>query len=315
VRVGAFGDERRQARFDEGAAAMTDTLYIIGNGFDLHHGIPSSYKEFGRYLKARDHATYDVMDRYFDVNADFWAEFEERLASFDSNTLVEDAGDFLKSYGAEDWSDAFHHDYQFEINRVVKAISAMLRTRFAEWVRQLPIPAPSSIAGRPVPLDKSATYLNFNYTPSLQRLYDLPEDRILHIHGAASSPDAQLVLGHGWDHNPYPITHQEDEDTRVIEGQSIIDDYFKNTFKPTAQIIRNNAAFFAGLARVERIVVMGHSISMVDHPYFREVIRNVDAGRVKWKISYFGDLGELRRRVEDLGIAPDLVEYVLLKDF
>jgi hypothetical protein len=295
---------------------MTDTLYIIGNGFDLHHGIPSSYKEFGIYLNAYDRKTYDVMEAYFDVNADFWAQFEERLASFDSNTLIQDAGDFLKSYAAPDWSDAYHHDYQFETSRVVEAISVTLRLRFAEWIRQLPIPAPSSIAGRRVPVDTSSIYLNFNYTPSRQKLYGIPDAHILHIHGEASNPDTQLVLGHGWDRNPYRFADdREEEDTRVIEGQRIIDNYFKDTFKPTAQIIQNNAAFFAGLSRVERIFVMGHSISDVDHPYFRELIRNIDADRVKWKISYLGDLAGLRKRVEELGIAAELVEYALLADF
>jgi hypothetical protein len=101
----------------------------------------------------------------------------------------------------------------------------------------------------------------------------------------------------------------------VIEGQRIIDNYFKDTFKPTAQIIRNNASFFAGLSHVERIFVMGHSISTVDHPYLREVIRNIDADRVKWKISYFGDLARLRKRVEELAIASELIEYALLADF
>jgi hypothetical protein len=113
---------------------------------------------------------------------------------------------------------------------VVKAISVTLRLQFTEWIRQLPITAPSSVAGPRVPVDTSAS-------------------------------------------------------------------------------------FFAGLSQVERIFVMGHSISTVDHPYLREVIRNIDADRVKWKISYFGDLASLRKRMEELAIAPELIEYALLADF
>jgi hypothetical protein len=30
---------------------MTNTLYIIGNGFDLHHRIQSSFSAFGEYLR------------------------------------------------------------------------------------------------------------------------------------------------------------------------------------------------------------------------------------------------------------------------
>ena len=117
---------------------MTHRLYIIGNGFDLYHRIPSSYREFGTYLKANDRDTYQVVERYFDVDAEFWSEFEARLAAFDSDTLTDDASDFLISYMAKDWRDANHHDYQFEISQAIKAISETLRSRFAEWIRQLP---------------------------------------------------------------------------------------------------------------------------------------------------------------------------------
>ena len=79
--------------------------------------------------------------------------------------------------------------------------------------------------------------------------------------------------------------------------------------------VQDNVAFFAGLSRVKRIVVMGHSVSDVDHPYFREVIRNIDADRVTWKISYFGDLDGLRESVKRLDIAPPLVEFALLANF
>ncbi|MGE0294884.1 MAG: bacteriophage abortive infection AbiH family protein [Hyphomonadaceae bacterium] len=234
--------------------------------------------------------------------------------------LTDDASEFLVSYAADDWSDDYHHAYQFEINQAVEAISVTLRSQFANWIRQLPIPAPSMIAGMRLPLDSSAIFLNFNYTPSLQRLYCVPDANILHIHGAVGDPDARLVLGHGWkpENNPDPYRFTDDPesaDTRVVEGQQIIDRYFRDTFKPTQQIISDHRAFFAGLSNVDNIFVMGHHVSEVDHPYFREVIRNIDASRARWKFSYFGDLALHRERVEKLGIAPHLVEYALLADF
>ncbi|MFC6447708.1 bacteriophage abortive infection AbiH family protein [Shinella zoogloeoides] len=269
---------------------MGKTLYIIGNGFDLHHGIPSSYKAFGEYLRRSDAKTYDVVEKYFSMDAQFWAEFEDRLASFDSDSLIEDAANFLVGYGADDWSDAYHHDYQYEIQQAVEAISTTLRLRFAEWIRQLPVPWAAEFSGQRVRVDRSGTFLNFNYTPSLQRLYAVPDINVLHIHGAAANPTETLVLGHGWEPvpnlDPYRF-HQdpEDADMRVVEGQGIVDDYFKDTFKPTAKVIEKNAAFFAGLSDVDRIVVMGHSVSEVDHPYFEEVIANIDVNRVRWKVT------------------------------
>jgi len=299
---------------------MGKTLYIIGNGFDLHHGIPSSYKAFGEYLRRSDAKTYEVVEKYFAMDAQFWSEFEDRLASFDSDSLIEDASNFLVGYGAEDWSDAYHHDYQYEIQLAVEAISTTLRLRFAEWIRQLRVPWAADFIGQRVPVDPSAVFLNFNYTPSLRRLYGVPDINVLHIHGAAANPTETLVLGHGWEPVPNldPYRFEQDPegaDMRVVEGQGIVDDYFIDTFKPTAKVIEKNAAFFAGLSDVDRIVVMGHSVSEVDHPYFEEVIANIDVNRVRWKVSYYGDLDGLRKRIESLGVPAHLTEYALLDAF
>ncbi|RTE88967.1 bacteriophage abortive infection AbiH family protein [Bradyrhizobium sp. LVM 105] len=299
---------------------MGKTLYIIGNGFDLYHGIPSSYKAFGEYVRRSDAKTYEVVDKYFAMDAQFWAEFEDRLASFDSDSLIEDASNFLVGYGADDWSDAYHHDYQYEIQQAVEAISTTLRLRFAEWIRQLPVPFAFEFSGQRVPVDPSAIFLNFNYTPSLQRLYGVPDSNVLHIHGAAANPTETLVLGHGWQPDPNPDPYRferdpEDADMRVVEGQGIVDDYFRDTFKPTAKVIEKNAVFFAGLSDVDRIVVMGHSVSEVDHPYFEEVIARIDVNRVRWKVSYYGDLDGLRQRTGSLGVPSHLIEYALLNEF
>lgn len=60
---------------------------------------------------------------------------------------------------------------------------------------------------------------------------------------------------------------------------------------------------------------MGHSVSEVDHPYFEEVIVHIDVGRVRWKVSYYGDLDGLRQRMQSLGVSANLTEYALLNAF
>lgn len=220
----------------------SSTLYIIGNGFDRYHEIPSDYRDFGKYLKKVAPDIYCEVEEYFCVDNQFWWEFEEQLAYFDADTAVENASCFLVPYAAEKWSDSYHHDYQYELSRIVNAVSLSMRNYFAEWVRQLPIPAMGTLSGMPLPLDKNARYLNFNYTQTLQQTYGIPKSQILHIHGNASNPRDQIVLGHGWNRSPcdsrnYGIKLSE-ADTRKIEGNKIVDDYFSKTFKPTEQIIK-----------------------------------------------------------------------------
>lgn len=132
------------------------SLYIIGNGFDLHHGIPSNYRDFGHYLAAVDRDTYLEVEAYFNVDDEFWWQFEQQLANFDADLAIDNASQFLMSYGADDWRDSGHHDYQFELDRVVNVISKTLHERFAQWVRQLSIPSFSSCNTEPLQLDPNA---------------------------------------------------------------------------------------------------------------------------------------------------------------
>jgi hypothetical protein len=70
---------------------MTKTFYIVGNGFDLHHGIRSAYKDFGAFVKAHDSESYRLIENYFPVDDEFWSDFEAGLADFDADSLIENA--------------------------------------------------------------------------------------------------------------------------------------------------------------------------------------------------------------------------------
>jgi hypothetical protein len=298
---------------------MSDTLYIIGNGFDRYHGIPSDYLDFGRYLKKVDPKTFSEVETYFAVDAEFWWKFEERLADFDVQTAINNAAHFLMSYAAEDWRDSGHHNYQYELNRVVEAISSTMRVRFANWIRQIPIPSADSCTDKPLPLDPTARYLNFNYTLTLQETYRIASSQILHIHGQAGIPTDQLILGHAWQRTPADSLNHgvdgEDVDTRVLEGNRIVDTYFSVTFKPTDKIIQQHQKFFQSLKAMRKIFVMGHSLSDVDAPYLKEIIKHIDVGAVTWKVSYHKERTEAQAQMSKLGINPSFVEFVPLIDF
>lgn len=293
-------------------------LYIIGNGFDRHHDIPSDYRDFGSYLAAVDRDTYREVEAYFNVDDEFWWQFEQQLASFDTDAVINYASQFLTSYGADNWSDSGHHDYQYELDRVVEAISKTLQERFAQWVRQLPIPSLSSCNIEPLPLDPNAFYLNFNYTQTLQWTYRIPDDQILHIHGRARDPADRLILGHGWKRTASDsLNHgvdMSDADVRVVEGNEIVDRYFSATFKPTAKIIAHNQTFFSNLKAIRQIYVMGHSLAEVDAPYFAEIIKNINPSLVRWMISYHHNPTHARAKFSEFGIDMSLASFATLDD-
>ena len=64
---------------------MTKHLYIIGNGFDLHHGINSSYKNFQEWMHENNPDVIEKVDEIYGFcDEEWWSDFENQLASLDA---------------------------------------------------------------------------------------------------------------------------------------------------------------------------------------------------------------------------------------
>lgn len=296
-----------------------DSLYIIGNGFDIHHGINSRYSDFKSYLLGEDKPLHNLITEYIPTEEN-WSDLEQALADTDRDSITDYALQFLKSYGADDWSDAYHHDYQYEINKIIQGLSTNLKIRFTEWITQLYIPKHADVESRIISIDKNAKFLSFNYTSTLSVIYGVPKDNILFIHGKAGSSNQEIVLGHAWSPNLSQkgvSLDQDIEDVRVVEGNEIINEFFKKTFKNAQDIIVQNLSFFTSLHRISNIYILGHSLSSVDINYFEEIIKNIDIDKVQWKISFFGsnELARHKATIKKLGIDNSKVIFCELKDF
>lgn len=271
------------------ALPSTQLLYIIGNGFDLYHRIPSSYTDFGRYVQNCDPHLHALFENYFSFN-DNWADFENTLAHLDAGLIIDEASTYLVPYSAENWSDAYHHDYQYEVDRIVSSLSEELKRQFTKWVYGLVIPEHSLCPVPLLDLVLDAKYLTFNYTDTLQKLYGVATTHILHIHNQVTDINSDLVLGHGI--NPTNIASLnagadfENQDTRITEANEIIDKYFSRTYKRTNDAISKHQAFFNSLSDVQCICILGHSLSEVDWPYLSLIAENTRLSAPNWIVSY-----------------------------
>ncbi|MGV1908499.1 MULTISPECIES: bacteriophage abortive infection AbiH family protein [Agrobacterium] len=282
--------------------SKSDKLFIVGNGFDLHHGIESRYSDFADYLKRVDRHTFDIAEDYVVPDKDLWSVLEERFAEVDVDQIEDHAQNYLPSYGADDWSDSGHHDYEYEIEQICEAISDKLRKHFADWIRQLELPA--KVTAPVKCIDPRALFLNFNYTNTLQALYSVPVDRVLHIHGSVMDSTSEIVLGHGWERQADDLRSRmtdEDTDVRVAGGFELIDSLFAQTFKPTKDILARNEDFFRKLDTVTEVYVLGHSLAQVDEPYFSEVLKRVNVNAT-WTVSYYSDDGAAWFAADEIGI-------------
>ncbi len=279
---------------------MTDCkLYIIGNGFDLWHGIPSNYWRFKEFVREHDRDLLRAVDDYLLVDED-WNELESALAAIDVDSIIDELGHFMASYNSDDWSDSGHHDFQYEVDRLVQRLSTGLRNRFGQWIRQLPIPTQATAQRRLRTIDPTARFLTFNYTPTLNALYSVPHPLTLHIHGSADNPDSDLVLGHAW--NPLKRKSLNDRpdieeiDTRLMQAYDILDNYFSTTFKPSARLIQEHRPFFERLVGVEDVCVLGHSLSMVDEAYFKALLAIPGVSSARWQVACLDGNDSLAKR-------------------
>ncbi|HEY6897925.1 MAG TPA: bacteriophage abortive infection AbiH family protein [Rhodocyclaceae bacterium] len=284
-------------------------LYVIGNGFDLWHGIPSSLAEFKQYVQATDPDIYREVEDYLPTQDD-WSDLERALADMDVDALIDNLGQFMSSYGAEDWSDAGHHDFPYEVQNAIERLSTGLRLRFAEWIRKLPIPTPITTQKRLAALSNDAVFFSFNYTNTLGSLYGVLPEKILFIHGCTEVADGDFVLGHAW----HPQTRRslndrpdiEDMDTRLMEANDIIDEYFSATFKHSADLIAQHRGFFDALTEIEQVIVLGHSLSDIDAAYFTALLEQRSVAEAAWLIACrsLDEWTEKQLLLTKLGINP-----------
>lgn len=288
-------------------------LYVTGNGFDLHHGIASSYSSFKKYVETHDNELYESIDTYLPADK-WWSDLEESFAYVDIDNIAEGALDFLRSYNSEDWSDSYHHDYQFEVSRIVNLLSVKLVERFSEWIYRLKIPTQEGLIVAPLLLDKSATYFSFNYTETLIKTYGINDDQILYIHGKVEDEWSDIVLGHAWGPKEIPSLNNyvepENIDARIMEGNDILDSYFGKTFKPINSLIQSSAEYFSSLSEVSEVYVLGHSLSEVDIEYFVNIVKSINH-LATWIISYYGakELEHHKDVISNLGIPSDRTVY------
>lgn len=251
-------------------------LYVIGNGFDLYHGIESKYSAFGEYLKIKHPALFSTLEILVDEVDDLWADFEYSLGKLDVTIIMEE-------YRPDVMSESFKYSdiygYEDEMEQQCDELTDYLKDIFSEWIFGLDIDSVEKIR-----LDKEAYFLNFNYTNSLEDIYQIKPSNILHIHGKADRNE--VILGHG--SQPAPLLNDgPDERHPFSDAESRIKGYYWRTFKDTKDIISRNESFFQGLRGITQIYVLGHSLSEIDLPYFEKICYSIDLEHTKWTVSYY----------------------------
>ncbi len=280
-------------------------LYIIGNGFDRYHGLPSRYADFYLYVEENYPELLEKLNRYFDFRVDdyyLWSHFEQDLCHYDH-------GGFLDTYNHIDVSSESFRLSEFygledEVTEESENLVEEIREAFVTWVESFNFAESSGIAYKPLKLDAEARFINFNYTDTLEELYAIPKNKILYIHNNANAYAGGLIFGHGQrtDHAEVPTFDEHSEPTRTsfTDAENASRVPFFAFQKDTKAVLKQHQGWYNTLRDIEEVIILGHSLGKVDWPYFRAVFKL--APHAQWKLSYYGDKErpELQHRATSL---------------
>lgn len=236
-------------------------LFIIGNGFDLWHKLPTSYRDFYKQYKGY----LDQIEHYFSYGLqeeELWSDFENVLGQFDESILIEE-NDFMdfsgdefptqQMYGLEDAVDNFSREI---INDITDS--------FTEWLKGISL---DKLVQQMVFPDQ-AQYISFNYTPTLQQIYAAPETNVNHIHGSLVQSNS-LIFGH----TETVIRATAEEDTYYTEAINHGRKILEVLQKPVNDIITSNLTpWLNKIGNISSITVIGHSLNNIDLPYFSRIL-------------------------------------------
>lgn len=273
------------------------TLYIIGNGFDIMHGAKSSYWDFqktiGKHSEFRFH-----LETYLKCE-NLWGNFEDSLSHLDAGVMLDVVDMWLDNFGAYS-PTASASDFYAAIDTAMSPIQVIthnLPKRFRQWVNTLSVEEEKKPFHAQI--EPNARFLNFNYTEFLETVYGVKNSRINYIHGCRKNKRESLILGHvpyvnyldGYEPCRGLVPQYKSkrkqyllESAMEIAAEQWITYYDEMTSKKSPEIIATNKEFFGKLSDVEHVIVIGHSLSSVDDPYFKEIMKN--AKNATWQIGW-----------------------------
>lgn len=256
------------------------TFYVIGNGFDLHYGLMTTYSNFKAYLLRNGYwELVRKVDQLFYERGNFspkeintWSRFEDMLQVFnylDAEEIYDEAmsnaetdDDRAGYWDSPSWNVGYYNEY-----------IRVLKQQFDSWIRSFNMHILPDQYFRP---QKGDFVLSFNYTTTIEDSFYPVNFDILHIHGTVGQ---ELVLGHNDYQKPdiFNVIEDEDSDYRDTTTRNAVNDVLElaaiQYFKNSGEIVRKYKNVFLRIPCYDKVVVMGLSCGPQDSIYVCEILK------------------------------------------
>ena len=139
---------------------MGSTLYIIGNDFDIAHGLKTRWVDFKDFLIKNDERLFKQIDDMFKTS-ELWNDFETALSCPNEETL-----NTIKRLFNVDIASVIKNNLTSDLKRWANKNSFQGIEKLEKFI-----------------FDDNDCFITFNYTLTLENLYDISKENIVHIHG------------------------------------------------------------------------------------------------------------------------------------
>ncbi len=190
-------------------------LVILGNGFDLYHGLHTDYTYTYREILKNDNPDLfkTVDEMFFENNEKLWRDFESRVGAFTPSFLEkfidkrqeligeyyeENSNPFMYAFGPED--ENYGDDYTAVDNAIYQVTSCKpsadnlvdedkelsdIRDFLECGLRKMVLQANIDLVDRKrlLNFNNISKVVTFNFTDTVEDLYRIDSSDVLHIHG------------------------------------------------------------------------------------------------------------------------------------
>ena len=378
------------------------SLYILGNGFDLSHGLPTKYdpdlrrviEKYGaknrtaqlikqmyfsktyscdnanrRYLL--DRGISEILNTELQEDEGLWRVFESRLGTVSKDVLnkLQDTlennedcynacvGDWRNlapnsdnEGEAYEWDTAYQNlentrdRYIADFNALIDDIIDIPET-INQGIEEM-VKLANSLLPNTRPefnFEQDSYFLTFNYTDTLETLYNISDNQVLHIHGRLNQENPNIVFGNMPDritavNNIEPARgFHEIEDICVINTtcilpqtpeawqkgmqvdhnqlyQDLVQAFNCTNKELIKQVTVEDLETFLCEAKIDKFIIIGHSLSEVDLKYFQWLIGEFPYA--KWLVSYHrcSERKEFAHKLEKLGLTKLQYKLICVED-
>lgn len=242
-------------------------LFIIGNGFDLYNGYKTSYYDFKDFLinTEQDYSIGDttLIDIFSpEENFEFWKDFEENLAKI-SLSKLSNGYDENEEFSRNNLNILEH------IKDVKNELYSLIQNALSDFIAKN---TEKKVLPKDLFLDlfcNDDKFVSFNYSETLETVYNISLHNILYIHGVSTKfryddNNDSIVFGHSGE-SPDSLyadnLYYDNDNLEKLKSE------IRNLLTKYTDIY-SLKKFIGDITLYKEIHIIGHSLGVVDKPYF-----------------------------------------------